>query len=151
MIYHYNQQSYLSKTVLAGVFAGIAGTLMNLGYDFIFRMRTEFPLSQVVNVSTIIFSTMLFFTVAGVVYFFLSRVKKGELLYIVLLLALGALSMKGVAGVNRSPIALISEEFRYLIFGILGINFLLATFGIPYLMHHQHIFLDEMDYVDADR
>lgn len=151
MIYHYNQQSYLSKTVLAGVFAGIAGTLLNLGYDFVFRMRTEFPYSQIVNVSTIIFSTMLFFTVAGVLYFFLSRVKKGEWLYIVLLLVLGAISIKGITGVNRSPVALYSEEFRYLIFGISGINFLLAIIGIPYLMHHQHIFLDEMDYVEADR
>lgn len=145
MTYNYPAQSFLSKAVLAGVFAGIAATLSNLAYDYFFRLSTEFSLSQIINVSSIIFSTMLFCTVAGVIYFFMSKMKKGQMAYIILYAVLFFLCIRWGLHVNRSADVKVSENFRELFLGILSISFLLATLFVPYLMNHQHIFLDEND------
>lgn len=144
MRYDYPEQSFLSKTVLAGVFAGIAGTLFNLGYDFTFRSFTRFAPAQIINVATIIFASMLFFTVAGLIYFFLSKfLKKGEILYIILFAAFtywcSTLSMQ----THRSADPKVTADFRLLLLGIVLISGALATLFIPYLMKHQTIFLDE--------
>lgn len=147
MTYNYPAQSYLSKTVLSGVFAGIIGTLSNLAYDYFFRRVTEFSPSQIINVSTIIFATMLFFTAAGVIYYFLSSfLKKGQIVYIIVYAAIAIFCLNWGLHVQRSADLKVSADFRVLFVGILSISFLLATFFIPYLMNHQSIFLDENDY-----
>jgi uncharacterized membrane protein YhaH (DUF805 family) len=146
MTYNYPAQSYLSKTVLSGVFAGIIGTLSNLAFDYFFRSYTEFSPSQIINVSTIIFATMLFFTVAGVIYYFLSSfIKKGQIVYILFYAAIALFCLNWGMHVQRSADLKVSAEFRILFVGILSISFILATLFIPYLMNHQSIFLDEND------
>jgi hypothetical protein len=143
MTYDYPQQSYLSKTVLAGVFAGIAGTLGNLAYDYFFRSISQFVPSQIINVATIIFATMLFFTVAGLVYFFASKfIKKGEILYMIVFAALTFFCFNWGMHVIRSSDPKVTADFRILLLGIISISGLLATFFVPYLMKHQSIFLD---------
>lgn len=145
MKYDYPQQSFLSKAVLAGVFAGIVATLANLTYDLVFRSATQFVPSQIINVATIIFTTMLVFTVAGVLYFFANKIRQGTLLYIVLFGVLTVLCFSWGLHVRRSPDAKISADFRILLLGIVSITGLLTTFFVPYLMQHQGIFLDEKD------
>jgi len=145
MKYDYPQQSFLSKTVLAGVFAGIIATLFNLLYDVIFRSVWQLVPSTIVNVATIIFSTMLLFTVAGLVYFFANKLKKGTLIYVLLFAALTILCFSWGMHVRRSPDEKITADFRILLLGIITITGLLTTFFIPYLMKHQRIFLDEKD------
>jgi len=146
MNYNYPQQSYLSKTILAGVFAGIAATLANLGYDFFFRNITEFAPSQIINVATIIFATMLFFTLSGLLYFFISKfIKKGVIVYSLLFALLTFLCFRWGRHINRSDVPKITADFRGLFLGIEIISFGLATLFIPYLMKHQSIFLDEAE------
>lgn len=143
MNYDYPQQSYLSKAILAGVFAGIAATLANLAYDFFFRNITQFVPAQIINVSTIIFTTMLFFTVSGLVYFFASKfIKKGDIVYIIVFAVLSLLCSQWAMHVNRSSDPLVTANFRILLLGIVAITGILSTFFIPYLMKHQKIFLD---------
>ena len=144
MKYDYPDQSFLSKTILAGVFAGIAGTLFNLGYDFMFRSFTHFAPAQIINVATIIFASMLFFTVAGLIYFFLSKfLKKGEILYMVLFAVATYWCSTMSMHTNRSADPLVTANFRLLLLGIVLISGALATLFIPYLMKHQTLFLDE--------
>lgn len=146
MTYDYPQQSYLSKTILAGVFAGISATLANLGYDFFFRNITEFEPSQIINVSTIIFATMLFFTVAGLLYFFSSRfIRNGEKLYTLLFSLLTIFCFIRGMQVTRSADPKVTAEFRNLLLGIVTITGVWASFFIPCLMKHPSIFLDESD------
>ncbi len=143
MTYDYPQQSYLSKTILAGVFAGIAATLGNLAYDYFFRTFSQFGLSQIINVSTIIFSTMLFFSVTGLAYFFASKfIKKGHIVYIVVFAILTLFCIQWGMHVNRSSDPKVSADFRILLLGIFSITGIIATFFVPYLMKHQAIFLD---------
>lgn len=137
------EQPYLSKTILAGVFAGIAATLVNLFYDLIFRNFTQFVPSQIINVATIIFTTMLFFVVAGLLYFFSSKfIKQGTLVYIVVFAILSILCFSWGLHINRSPDPKITANFRVLFLGIVSISGGLATFFIPYLMKHQSLYLD---------
>ncbi|MES2330386.1 MAG: hypothetical protein V4539_12335 [Bacteroidota bacterium] len=143
MTYDYPQQSYLSKTILAGVFAGIAATLGNLAYDFFFRTFSQFGLSQIINVSTIIFSTMLLFTVVGLAYFFSSKfLKKGHIIYSIVFALVTLWCIQWGMHFNRSSDPKVSADFRLLLAGIFTITGLIATFFVPYLMKHQSIFLD---------
>ena len=143
MIADFPQQPYLSKAVLAGVFAGIAATLGNLFYDLFFRSLTQFVPSQIINVATIIFTTMLLFTVAGLFYFFASKfLRNGVVVYIIFFALLTFMCFSMGLHVNRSPDPKITTDFRVLLLGIITISGVLATFFIPYLMKHQSIFLD---------
>ncbi|MBI2273827.1 MAG: hypothetical protein HYU70_08515 [Bacteroidetes bacterium] len=144
---HTSDKHYLSKTILAGVFAGIAATLGNLFYDLFFRSFTQFVPSQIINVATIIFSTMLLFVVAGLLYFFLSKfVKQGILFYIIVLAILFMLCFSWGLHINRSADPAVTADFRVLFLGIVSISGLFATFFVPYLMQHPSIFMDEYDY-----
>ncbi|MES2004110.1 MAG: hypothetical protein V4450_06280 [Bacteroidota bacterium] len=146
MTYNYPSQSYLSKTVLAGVFAGIVATLANLGYDFFFRTLTQFVPAQIINVATIIFATMLLCTVAGLLYFFVSKfVQKGALVYVIVLSLVTFSCMYLSMQATRSADPGITANFRVLLLGIVTISGGLVTLFIPYLMKHQSIFLDEHD------
>ncbi len=136
-------QPYLSKTILAGVFAGIAATLGNLFYDLFFRSITQFVPSQIINVATIIFATMLFFIVAGVLYFLSSKfIRQGTLVYIIAFAALFILCFSWGLHINRSVDPVVTANFRVLFLGIISISGILATFFIPYLMKHPSIYLD---------
>lgn len=140
---HVSEQHYLSKTILAGVFAGIAATLGNLFYDLFFRSITQFVPSQIINVATIIFATMLLFLVAGVLYFFSSKfLKRGHWVYIATCIILSILCFSWGLHINRSSDPIISADFRVLFLGIVTISGLSVTFFIPYLMKHPSIYLD---------
>ena len=67
MDYDY-QQTNFSKAVLAGLFAGIAATLANLLYDYVYRDITSYWPSEIINVSSIIVATTLLLTVAGIIF-----------------------------------------------------------------------------------
>ena len=69
MNYDY-EETVFSKTLFIGLFNGIAAALLCLLYDFFFILDTGFPLCAFVNVSTIIFTSLLLFVLVGLVYHF---------------------------------------------------------------------------------
>jgi len=140
MNYDYKQTDF-SKALLSGLFAGIVATLANLAYDFFYRDITEFQLSQIINVPSIILASTLLLTIAGLIfYFFQHYIKKGSILYriIFFILTLGCiyLSMQ----VQRSSDPIISNEFKWLLTGVVAILGGLAVFFIPYLFDHEDIY-----------
>jgi cytochrome bd-type quinol oxidase subunit 2 len=143
---YFTEETLVSKSVLAGVFAGIIATLSNLAYDYAVRMTTQFAPSQIVNVATIIFGTMLLFSVSGLIFYWASHfIKKGETIYVMVFATLTAVCFWLGMHANRSADPQVSANFRILLLGIIGISGLLATFYIPYLMKHSSIFLDHND------
>jgi hypothetical protein len=138
------EQTLISKSVLAGVFAGIIATLSNLLYDYVVRKITQFAPSQIINVATIIFATMLLLSVSGLIYYWASQfIKKGEVVYVVVFAVLTAVCVWLGLHATRSSDPKVTASFRILLPGIIGISGLLATFYIPYLMKHGSIFLDD--------
>jgi hypothetical protein len=140
MNYDYKQTDF-SKALLSGLFAGIIATLANLGYDFFYREITGFQLSQIINVPSIIMGSTLLLTVAGMgFYCFKHYIRNGGLFYkfifILLTLFCGYLSMH----VQRSADPIITNEFKWLLTGIVIILGSLAVFFIPYLFKHEDIY-----------
>ncbi len=134
-------QTRLSKSLLTGVFAGIIATLVNLAYDYFYRDFAKFYPSEIINVSSIIFATMILFTLAGLIYFFLSKYGKyGNIVYIIIFCALTVFCFIESMHAQRSSDPSITEEFRGLLVGTVAVTGLLAAFLIPYLTRHDTLF-----------
>jgi len=137
--YSYEETEF-SKSILAGLFAGIAATVLSLIYNAWVRQTTGFHLSDMINVSTIIFILTLFVTIAGYVfYLFHHYLKKGSSLFQVAAIVVTLLLIFGAMQVQRSPDPTISKEFRELILGIIGITGLCTIFIIPFLYNHDYV------------
>ncbi len=129
---HDYEETPFSKSVLSGVFAGILATLVILIYNFIYRGSTAFPLSEIINVSTVIFSSLIILTIVGVIfYFFIHYMKAGQLVYIILFSIITLLAAYGSMHVARSTNQLLNNEFHQLLLGTVLILGLCAVAGIP--------------------
>lgn len=128
-----------SDMVLTGVFAGIAATLLCMVYYLAFKDITGYPLSSLLNVSSLIFVINTLFLPLGFLYYWLHRMSgKFDILYIVVNIVLTVAAVWMVSTAHRSDIKLIDHEFHELITGILVIMGLTAAFGIPFLYHNRY-------------
>lgn len=127
----------LSKAMLTAVFAGLVTTVLCIGYDTFYRGSTGFSPSYIINISTIIFFITPVFMIIGIIFFGFQRVRKGELLYSILI-ALITAAVAIIAGkVHRSEIPLVNTEFHWLLVPIVVLIGLVASVGIPFLFHNK--------------
>jgi hypothetical protein len=126
-----------SQTLITGVFVGYIATIFCLVYNIIFRDRTGFPLSDFINVSTIIFLVNLIFPVIGIVYYgIIATFKRADLIFDILCVVVLAFCIWKAETVHRTAEAHLNAEFKTLLLGIviiLGI----ALFLIPVLYHNK--------------
>ena len=123
-----------SKATLTGVFAGFVTTVLCLAYNIFFREGTGFPLSDFINVSSLIFAVNLIFLVLGMLFYFFLRIsKKGDLIFSIVFLLLTAVFAFLAAGIHRSDVPLLNKEFRELFLPILIMIGISAAVGIPLL------------------
>ena len=130
------QQLPFYKALMAGLFAGIIAATLCLVFNIVYREYTSFPLSIIINVSSIIFIVTLVLTLAGIAYFGISRLfQRGSMItYMTLFLALTLLCVRYAVHVQRSTDPVLSSEFSGLFEGIIIISGLFAIFFIPYLI-----------------
>jgi len=139
MNYDYEQTEF-SKSLLAGVFAGISATILSLLYNAFFRGIIGFNLSDIINVSTIIFALMTVVTIAGVIfYFFHHYLRRGTLVFQLASVLITVLLIVGSMQIQRSDNPVLSEEFRELLWGIIGITGICTVFIIPFLYKNDYI------------
>ena len=139
---HDYQPTEFSKTLLTGVFTGIIATCVNLLYNFIYRGIEGFYLSEIINVSSIIFMTMILFVVGALAYFMLTRsTKQGNLIYIVVFSILTLLCIYFSLHVNRSNNPLEIEQFRGLLLGTVALTGLMLAVLVPYLSKHSESYI----------
>ncbi len=137
---HDYEHTEFSKSLLAGLFAGITATVLSLIFNSFFRGTIGFHLSELINVSTIIFALLLVVTLAGVCfYFFHHYLKYGGLVYQALGIGLTILLLFGASYVQRSPDPALAIEFRELLTGIIVITALCVVFIIPFLFKHDYV------------
>ncbi|MDE3144377.1 MAG: hypothetical protein KGL19_09500 [Bacteroidota bacterium] len=139
---NFYQQTVLSKSIQAGLFAGILSTIVCLAYDFIFRSITFFSLSPaMINVATIIFGSLLILLASGIIYYLLFTYlkKAGEFLYMALFIILTLICVNAALHFQRSADAHSSLQFRELFIGIIIITGL-ATFVVPFFTRHKTVF-----------
>ncbi|MEO8406069.1 MAG: hypothetical protein ABI480_15785 [Chitinophagaceae bacterium] len=133
MNYEFEQTDF-SRAVLTGLFAGIVATCLSLGFDIIYRMYTDFALSELINVSSIIFITNLLLLIFGILYFSMKKsFRYGDVVCILIYIALTVFCIYKSELVVRSANLHDTIAFRGLLAGILLIIGLCSFVVLPAL------------------
>ncbi len=139
MNYDYEQTEF-SKALLAGVFAGITATVLSLLYNSFYREFKGFPLTEIINVPTIIFSLILLVTIAGLIfYLFHHYFRKGTIIYQAAGIMLTLLLIAATMYVQRSGNLTLSREFRELLIGVIIITGISSVIFVPFLFKHDYL------------
>ena len=124
------------RTMMTGVFVGFFATLIILLCVLGFTRYFDYPLSDIINVSSVIFAVNLIFLLVGLLYYgFTKSSRKGEIAYSIFFLLLTAFLVWKVSGVHRTGDQLVNHEFKELLSGIIIILGVLAAVAIPLLYH----------------
>lgn len=141
--YEFNYPAYplLTKGIFAGAFTGIIIAVANLGYDFIYRGITHYSPSEIINVSSLIFGSLLAMTFLAVIYLFLANVTKsaGTIFRIlILLLTIAALAL--VVSTNQDQAMF--DGMKGLLVGLIAISgFIGGVLLIPYFAKNPQIYI----------
>lgn len=132
------QKPVFYRSLVTALFVGIFTTVLTIFYDVIFVEVLEFPLSAIINVSSLIFCVNLLFLVIGLVYYaFITSFKQGNVFFIILFILLTAFLVWKAEGVNRADNYTVNIQFRSLLAGIIIIVGILASLAIPFLFHNK--------------
>ncbi|MEO6233455.1 MAG: hypothetical protein ABJB11_11800 [Ferruginibacter sp.] len=131
--------SKLTRYTLVGLFSGIIALMLNFLFDIIFRTITGFSYFQVVNVSTIIFGSVLPVTIGGVLLYFFEKVKGGMFLYIICFSAITAALIYLEAGSHMFQKALLQTEFHELFGGLILILGVFTAWIVPFLSRNSKL------------
>jgi FtsH-binding integral membrane protein len=128
------------KSLMAGLFGGIIVTIANLMYNFIYRGVTRFNPSEVINVTSIIFVSLILSMVAGIIYYMIvSYAHKSKMIYIALFIVLTVVVVYGGFSIQRSTNPNVTAHFHWLLGGIVIITGLTDALLIPYMAKHENI------------
>jgi hypothetical protein len=135
-------EPHIYKPLMAGLLTGIIATLLNIFYEVVYRDVTGFSLSEIINVSTIIFATVLALLIAGTIFAVIDRYTRHvQLIYILLFIILTLLCVRWAFHVHRTNDPALNAAFRGLFSGIVIISGGLASFLVPFLVKHEKIFM----------
>ncbi|RYE54191.1 MAG: hypothetical protein EOP48_12825 [Sphingobacteriales bacterium] len=133
-----------SDAILTSVFVGMLTTLACMAYYLGYKEVTGFPLSSLINVSSLIFLINVLFLVIGFIYYALLKAStKGEMFYIIGFVLLTIYSVWLAYHIHRSADPIVNLEFHQLLTGIFVIIGISAFTGIPVLYHNKK-FHDEV-------
>jgi hypothetical protein len=105
-------------------------------YNIFYRNFTGFTLSDMINVSSIIFVINLIFVLVGLVYYVFQRAfPKGDIAFVAAFVLLTLFCIWKTAAIHRSVNEEISVQFRGLLEGIIIISGIGAAIAIPILFH----------------
>jgi hypothetical protein len=137
MALHEPHGGLFSGTLLTGVFAGFAGTILCLAYNIFYRNDTGFLPSAIINVSSLIFAVNLLFVFIGIMYFICLRwLPKGDIVFEAVFVLLTIVLLLATSGVHRSDDAVVNHEFKGLLSGIIVILGLCSV-AMPILFHNR--------------
>lgn len=139
MKYDYPQTD-LSRSVLGGLFAGIIAALSNMVFVFIYRAVAQFHFFNSVDVTVIVFGSLLQCIACGLIfYWFIHYLKSGMMLYriAVAIVTIGII-YAGIT-VRANVTGDVPGDFRAIVIGTQVIIGGLAEFLIPYLFRHDAI------------
>lgn len=129
--------------MMTGLFIGIIDTVICLFFNVFYRSYTGYFPSELINVSSLIFMINLLQTIVGIIYFlFLKAFKKGDAVYLTVILLLTAFLAWKSATVNRFEDAHVNQGFHGLLTSIVLILGISAAL-IP-LAFHNRKFLEKV-------
>lgn len=133
MNYNY-RQTPLSQAIFSGLCAGIIAALINLAYNYAIRGITGFSPSSIINVSSLIFASVLLPVFAGVLFYFFTLwgKKAGGYIFSILFGLLTIFTVVKGLHINRTANPAEIIDFRWLFIGVMLVIGVLTTFFIPY-------------------
>jgi len=139
MKYDYPQTD-LSRSVLGGLFAGIVASGANMVFVFIYRAIAQFHEFNSIDVTVIVFGSLILGVVCGVIfYWFVHYLKNGIMLYrVAVAIVTIAIIYFGIM-LKGSVTGDVPGDFRALVIGTQVIIGGLAWFLIPYLFKHDAV------------
>jgi len=130
------------KSLMAGLFAGIVVTVVNLIFNFIYRNATGFNPSLIVNVTSIIFVSLILSVLAGILYYLIVPYgHKSKFLFIILFFVLTVIVTYVAFNVTRSSNATVTTQFHGLFAGIVVITGLINALLIPYMARNKNMII----------
>ena len=124
----------LMRSILASAFSGVVITLINLFYNAGYREIEGFSKVLLVNVSTIIFGTMILLMAMGFLFYLIAKyISRGNLVFIVLVVAITVLLV--ILTANSRSLRLTSGSDGLLI-GLELITRITTALLIPYFAEH---------------
>lgn len=124
------EQPLLSRAVFAGAFTGFVASIVNLAYHLVYRFATDFSPSDFINVSSIIFGTMIVSVIAGFLYYFLGTGRSKTILFYLIFAVIIVLCL--VLDITASK----NVSREWLLFGLILITGGLVLFMVPYYTKH---------------
>jgi hypothetical protein len=139
MNYEYTQTDF-SRGILSGLFAGLIAAVANTAFMIIYRSITSFYEFIGLDITVIVFGSILQLIVCGwVFYLFVHYLKKGILSYrVAVIIITAAIFFLGIM-IRRSVFGEVPDNFKALVVGTQIIIGCLAAFFIPYLFRHDKI------------
>jgi hypothetical protein len=139
MNYDYPQTD-LSRGVLSGLLAGIVAAIANTVFVIIYRSITAFYEFSGLDITVIIFGSILLSITCGLLFYFLVHyLKRGLTFYRLIVFIVTVLIVLLGIIVRRSVIGEVPDEFKFLVVGTQVILGGLAAFLIPYLFRHDRL------------
>jgi hypothetical protein len=133
-------QSDLSRGVLSGLFAGIIATVINVIFVFVYRSVTAFYEFNGMDITVIIFGSILLSMTCGIIfYFFVHYLKKGIAFYRLIVLIVTVVIVYLGITLRRSIVGEVPDDFRVMVIGTQVVIGGLAAFLVPYLFRHDSI------------
>lgn len=130
------RKSVFYRAFMTAVFVGLAATVITMLYDLVFVQSFGFPLSAIINVSSLIFGVNIIFIIVGILYYlFIATFKKGDLLFITVFVLITAFFAWRSENAHRTVDYIVNHQFRNLLAGIVIIMGAMAAFLVPYLYH----------------
>ncbi len=137
------EKSILSRSILAALFSGLMAICATLLYNIAYRVITRYNPSYIINISSIIFGTLIACMFAGVIFYFFKKYIRGgvylfRLVFLALCIALAVAAFRSHYGGNLPPF----QGFPGL---VLGVDIILGTsiiLFIPYFFKNDKIYLD---------
>ena len=117
MNYEYTQTDF-SRGILSGLFAGLIGAVANMIFSLIFRGITQFYEFNGVDITVIVFGSILQLIACGLVfYWFVHYLKKGIAVYRFLVLIITVVIFVAGVMIRRSVVCTVPNDFKILVVG----------------------------------
>ena len=139
MNYDYPQTD-LSRGILSGLFAGLVAVVVNAAFVLIYRSITAFYEFNGLDITVIIFGSILQLITCGLLFsFFVHNLKKGVGFYRLIVVVITALIFFLGIIARNSIMGSAPDNFKFMVVGTQIIIGCFAAFFIPYLFAHDKI------------
>ncbi len=129
----YYQRSLLSVSLMTAVFCGFTATVVGLLFNVIFRFATNFPISDIINVSTLIYMINILFLVAGLIFWGVkSTGSSGNIIFIAFTLVVCGIMFWLASGSQLTDVPRLIKPYRQLLNGLVLI-IMLFMLAMPML------------------